>query len=505
MGLVPTVRSVIGTFINGRNAKDDFLQLADNHGGTIFGWIDSDGVRQGSLAGGVTSLNGLTGVLNLVAGTNVSLVPSGTNITINSTGGTPGGANTDVQINDSNAFYGDSGFTYNKTIHSVNITSTDATGVGILNIANNNFNSIGSTSLVNLTMDGASTEYIQLSKTSPSATANILMDANSTISLNSLNGAGVLNVGTNFINYVTGSATGEFRVRSNAGQQLIFDFNTGILTTPIITFPGSTSGTASISVAAAAGTPNKILLPITTGTAGQVLTTDGANPQQTSWTTVSGGGGITGSISAGQIAVGSGVDTIGGSSSLTFSGGTFTVDATDGIALQNTTAGTVSIQDSAGAINIDETAASGTISIQSSGSGGISFLQQTNSGEIQFNNTSGGGFYVTAVGGGVYIQNSGSDNSGSGWADASGGGITINTTVLPGNITIDATGTGALLQLNPSGLPVVLNGTTLATPPATATSAGTTGTILWATVSGTSYIYAAVATNTWRRVALATF
>jgi hypothetical protein len=53
---------------------------------------------------------------------------------------------------------------------------------------------------------------------------------------------------------------------------------------------GTTSGSAGLGVAAIAGTPNSILLPITTGTVGQVLTTDGGNPQQTSWTTVGGGG-----------------------------------------------------------------------------------------------------------------------------------------------------------------------------------------------------------------------
>jgi hypothetical protein len=55
-----------------------------------------------------------------------------------------------------------------------------------------------------------------------------------------------------------------------------------------LTLLGSTSGSASIGVAAAAGTPNQINLPTTTGTAGQVLTTDGMNPQQLSWSSGSG-------------------------------------------------------------------------------------------------------------------------------------------------------------------------------------------------------------------------
>lgn len=50
-----------------------------------------------------------------------------------------------------------------------------------------------------------------------------------------------------------------------------------------LTFAGTTSGSAAISVAAAAGTPNDILLPTATGAVGDALTTNGANPQQTSW------------------------------------------------------------------------------------------------------------------------------------------------------------------------------------------------------------------------------
>ncbi len=49
-----------------------------------------------------------------------------------------------------------------------------------------------------------------------------------------------------------------------------------------------TTGHASIGVAAAAGTPNPINLPTSTGTSGQILSTDGANPQQLSWITTTG-------------------------------------------------------------------------------------------------------------------------------------------------------------------------------------------------------------------------
>jgi hypothetical protein len=51
-------------------------------------------------------------------------------------------------------------------------------------------------------------------------------------------------------------------------------------------FGGASGGSAYIGVAAVAGSPNRMNLPTATGTPGQVLTTNGANPQQLSWTTV---------------------------------------------------------------------------------------------------------------------------------------------------------------------------------------------------------------------------
>lgn len=84
----PTKEAVIGTFVNGRNAQDDFLQLKSSMGGNIFAWIDYLGNLQGTFASGL-----------------------------------PGGANTDVQFNDGGVLGGDSQFTWNK------ITETLALGV----------------------------------------------------------------------------------------------------------------------------------------------------------------------------------------------------------------------------------------------------------------------------------------------------------------------------------------------------------------------------------------
>ena len=58
MGLNPTAKAVIGTFVNGRNSTDDFLQVASSQGGTVFGWIDSNGIPQGSLAASSSGIGG---------------------------------------------------------------------------------------------------------------------------------------------------------------------------------------------------------------------------------------------------------------------------------------------------------------------------------------------------------------------------------------------------------------------------------------------------------------
>ena len=51
----------------------------------------------------------------------------------------------------------------------------------------------------------------------------------------------------------------------------------------VLTFIGSTSGSAQVGVADAAGTPARINLPTATGTANYFLRGNGATPQQTSW------------------------------------------------------------------------------------------------------------------------------------------------------------------------------------------------------------------------------
>jgi hypothetical protein len=75
-------------------------------------------------------------------------------------------------------------------------------------------------------------------------------------------------------------------IPSSATADFVLNNGSTVATgSPRLKWTGKSGGSAVISVAASAGTPNPILLPTTTGSSGQELQTDGANPQQTSWVT----------------------------------------------------------------------------------------------------------------------------------------------------------------------------------------------------------------------------
>lgn len=179
--------------------------------------------------------------LNLVAGANITLTPSGGTVTIAATGGggggTPGGVTTNIQVNSSGTFYGDNTFTWDHVTGSLFALGT-AVGAVVL--------AVGTSQLDYINIDGGTAI---LSAREPGATASVVADNGVAIATNT----GSISIGG------PGGVTG-------------------------ITLRGFSSGLCVIGPASVAGTPNRINLPTTTGTSGQVLTTDGANPQQTSWT-----------------------------------------------------------------------------------------------------------------------------------------------------------------------------------------------------------------------------
>jgi hypothetical protein len=71
---------------------------------------------------GVTSLNSLAGAINLIAGSNITITPSGNNLTIASTGGgggTPAGSDSQVQFNSSGSFGADANFRFDTASGSI--------------------------------------------------------------------------------------------------------------------------------------------------------------------------------------------------------------------------------------------------------------------------------------------------------------------------------------------------------------------------------------------------
>jgi hypothetical protein len=98
------------------------------------------------------------------------------------------------------------------------------------------------------------------------------------------------------------------------GMQLSNGSNTGLILdtdSNVIHYYGTTSGVAVVGAAAVAGTPNPLNWPTTTGTSGQVLSTNGANPQQLSWvngtTTIASG---TATLGTSAIASGTAASTV---------------------------------------------------------------------------------------------------------------------------------------------------------------------------------------------------
>lgn len=107
--------------------------------------------------------------------------------------------------------------------------------------------------------------------------AGTVTGSNTGLLIDDLHGiSAVANYGIHIVNLGTASIDWAIKVdggKSEFGGPIILD--------------GLTSGSATLGVADVAGTPNRINLPTATGSSGNCLKTDGANPQQTSWGTCS--------------------------------------------------------------------------------------------------------------------------------------------------------------------------------------------------------------------------
>lgn len=105
------------------------------------------------------------------------------------------------------------------------------------------------------------------------------------------------NPGVVIIDAARGSATGSFQVKQattnlfQTGIDIFSNMTADFFDGPgqinvrpgYINFTGTANGSAAIGCAPIAGVSNRVNIPIRTGLPGQVLATDGGNPQQTDW------------------------------------------------------------------------------------------------------------------------------------------------------------------------------------------------------------------------------
>jgi hypothetical protein len=232
VGLVPTPKTVIGQFVNGRNAGDDFLQLVDSHGGNVLGWIDANGVLQGSLAAGGGTIAGSIAATQIAVGSGANTIAGSPNFIKNSNNGiqiiTTAGPSPALFFADLGAQTAGEFFIIQQIAPSAIAIYNSVNGIGVTGFA---LNEPVATFLPATILPGSLWAF------TPANTSGLVVGQNG------------------------GGAQGR------------------------ITFLGQTTGQAAIVVANVAGNPNDLVLPITTGTSGQVLSTSGANPQQLSWVT----------------------------------------------------------------------------------------------------------------------------------------------------------------------------------------------------------------------------
>lgn len=221
----------------------------------------------------------------------------------------PGGPSSAVQFNNAGAFGGSLDFEWDGT--KVNLISTDSgTGAGNDGQLIDLFNSAGATTHAQIQKHADNSFWIRNDTALTPADGYFGWDANGNAflwagssgpQLEFYTGASVTPFGAGsavLVLFDTGTGPHVFAVNNagsgHSGYVSLDPYNCSI------TFGGDTSGSATLGVKAVAGTPNAMYLPTATGTAGYVLTTDGANPQNLSWSQVSSAA-ITGQIPISQV------------------------------------------------------------------------------------------------------------------------------------------------------------------------------------------------------------
>lgn len=148
------------------------------------------------------------------------------------------------------------------------------------------------------------------------------------------------------ITFIGDSQTGFFNSTSGAAAFSSRGVQSLTLSAAGITLLGSASGQATIAVKATAGTNINFTLPITNGTNGQLLQTDGSG--NASWVSVGSGSGTVNSGTSGQLAYyASSTNAVSGNASINVSGAALTVGVANTslgqLKLTGSTSGTITI------------------------------------------------------------------------------------------------------------------------------------------------------------------
>ena len=218
-------------------------------------------------AGGNTL--GASETLAFTAGSNVTISESGGAVTIASTGGSPGGSDSQIQYNNGGSFGGISGFTF---------TDTDGSEQFL-------FSDTSDTALVKIVQEGTGSAFEVHDAGSDTSILRVAPDGDVHIGFGSAGGGGYGKLLVAGVSYAYNHGA-ESQNASSPSYQFVGDTNTGMFRPGADNVAFATGGTERIRI----GDAGQIGIGgATYGTSGQVLTSGGASGA-VSWTTVSGGG-----------------------------------------------------------------------------------------------------------------------------------------------------------------------------------------------------------------------